>query len=183
MTAVIRRTSMQDRPQMPAASGEVTSEEEAKDSLGNPGIPALQSSLAEHRIVDVEPRTEGPMAEVPKVGESSAPDSAESGSKGEKEKGELSPEDQQRRAEEKYKTKGLSHGCRQSWDLRLRGEKGPQDQQPVPLGIKRQPNPARGSKGCRPRRPRRVEAQGGDSIHGDCGVHLCILGPTHGLER
>ncbi len=35
-------------------------------------------------------------------------------------------EDQRRRAEEEYdKTKGLSHGCRQSWDLRLRGEKGP----------------------------------------------------------
>jgi hypothetical protein len=73
MTAVIWRTSMQDRPQMPAASREVTSKEEAKDSLGDPGVPALQSSLAEHRIVDVEPRTEGPMAEVPKVGESSAP--------------------------------------------------------------------------------------------------------------
>ncbi len=90
MTAVIRRTSMQYRP---AASGEVTCEEEAKDSLGDAGVPALQSSLAEHRIVDVEPTTEGPMAEVPKVGESSAPDSAESGSKGGKEKEELSPED------------------------------------------------------------------------------------------
>ncbi len=44
----------------------------------------------------------------------------------EKEKMEVSLEDQRRRAEEEYdKTKGLSHGCRQSWDLRLRGEKGP----------------------------------------------------------
>ncbi len=126
MTAVIWRTSIQDRLQVPMAPGEVTSEEEAKDSLGGLEAPVLQSSLTEHRIINVEPRTEGPMAEVPKVGENSAPNSAESGSKGEKEKAGVSLEERRQQAEEEYdKTRGLSHGCRQSWDLRLRGEKGP----------------------------------------------------------
>jgi hypothetical protein len=86
MTAVIQRTSMQDRLQEPAVPEEVASEEEAKDSLEDLEVPALQSSLVEHRIVNMEPRTEGPTAEVPKVEESSAPNSAQSGSKGEKEK-------------------------------------------------------------------------------------------------
>jgi hypothetical protein len=126
MTAVIRRTTMQDRLQVPAMLEEVAGEAEGKDSLGDLEVPALQSSLMEHRIVNVEPRTEGPTAEVPKVDVSSAPNSAESGSKGEKEKAGVSLEDRRQRAEEEYdKTKGLSHGCRQSWDLRLRGEKGP----------------------------------------------------------
>jgi hypothetical protein len=86
MTAVIQRTSMQDRLQEPAVPKEVASEEEAKDSLEDLEVPALQSSLVEHRIVNMEPRTEGPTAEVPKVEESSAPNRAQSGSKGEKEK-------------------------------------------------------------------------------------------------
>ncbi len=35
-------------------------------------------------------------------------------------------EEQRRRAEEEYdKLGGLIHGCRQSWDLRMREEKGP----------------------------------------------------------
>ncbi|MFO0005248.1 MAG: hypothetical protein ACK559_29395, partial [bacterium] len=45
-----------------------------------------------------------------------------------KERGELWPslEEQRRRAEEEYnRLGGLSHGCRQSWDLRMREEKGP----------------------------------------------------------
>jgi len=66
------------------------------------------------------------MAEVPKVDASSTPTSAEPGSKGEKEKVGVSLEDRRQRAEEEYdRTRGLSHGFRQSWDLRLRGEKGP----------------------------------------------------------
>ncbi len=42
--------------------------------------------------------------------------------------GEVWPslEEQRRRAEEEFdKLGGLSHGCRQSWDLRMREEKGP----------------------------------------------------------
>jgi hypothetical protein len=89
-------------------------------------VPALRSSLVEHRIVDVEPRAKGPRDEIPKAEENSAPDSAESGSRGEEKRKEPSLEDQRRRAEKvDDKTKGLSRGCRQSWDLRLRGEKGP----------------------------------------------------------
>ncbi len=115
MTAVIRRTSMKDKLQVPAAPEEVAVEEEGKDSLGDLEVPALQSSLTEHRIVNVELRAEGPTAEVPKVDESSAPISAEPGSKGEKEKAGVSLEDRRQRAEEEYdKTRGLSHGCRQS---------------------------------------------------------------------
>ncbi len=64
--------------------------------------------------------------ETPWAEEISAPDGAESGGRGEEKKKEPSLEDLRRRAEEEYdKTKGLSRGCRQSWDLRLRGEKGP----------------------------------------------------------
>jgi hypothetical protein len=86
MTAVIRRTSMQDRLQEPAVSGKVASEEGERDSLEELEVPALRSSLEEHRIIDVEPRAEGPMAEVPEVEENLAPNNAESGSRGEKEK-------------------------------------------------------------------------------------------------
>jgi hypothetical protein len=73
MTAVIWRTSTQDRLQEPAVPGEAASEEEAGDSLEDPEVPALQSSLVEHRIVDVEPRTEGPTAEVPRWKETLPP--------------------------------------------------------------------------------------------------------------
>ncbi len=125
MTAVIRKTLMQDRLQVPAVPAEGAGGEQAKDSLEDLEVPVLQSSLTEHRIVDVEPRTEGPTAEVPEVEEGSIPIRAEPGSRGEKEKAEVSLEDQRRRAEEEYdRTRGLSHDCRQSWDLRPRGEKG-----------------------------------------------------------
>jgi hypothetical protein len=106
--------------------GEGASRAGSRDSLEELETPALQSSLREHRIVDVEPRAEAPGMETPRTKENSAPDSAESGGRGEEKKEEPSLEDQRRRAEEDYdKTKGLSRGCRQSWDLRLRGEKGP----------------------------------------------------------
>ncbi len=126
MTAVIRRASMQDRTPEPATPGECASREGSRGSWEELEVPALRSSLVEHRIVDVEPRAEGPRAEIPKAEENSNPNSSVPGGRGEKEKKETSLEDQRRRAEEEYDTtKGLNHGCRQSWDLRLRGEKGP----------------------------------------------------------
>ncbi len=122
MTAVIRQVAVQGRTPEPATPGEGASRAGSRDSSEEPEVPALQSSLGEHRIVDVEPRAEGPRRETPRAEENSAPDSAESGSRGEEKKKEPSLEDQRRRAEEEYdKTKGLSRGCRQSWDLRLRG--------------------------------------------------------------
>jgi hypothetical protein len=55
-----------------------------------------------------------------------SPNSAELGDKREEKNEWPSLVDQRRRAEEEYdKLRGLSHGCRQSWDLRMREEKGP----------------------------------------------------------
>jgi hypothetical protein len=126
MTAVIWQVAVQGRTPELATPGEGASQAGSRDSLEEPEVPALQSSLGEHRIVDVEPRAEGPRRETPWAEENSAPDSARSDSRGEEKKKEPSLEDQRRRAEEEYdKVGGLSRGCRQSWDLRLRGEKGP----------------------------------------------------------
>jgi hypothetical protein len=89
-----------------------------------------------------------------------------------------------RKEEEEYdRTRGLSHGCRQSWDLRLRGEKGP--------GLKinglfhwasgdslilHEVAKTAGLEGHGARR--KVS-----TLYMGSGVHLCVLGPTHGLER
>ncbi len=144
MTAVIRRTSMQDRLQVPAMLGEVTGEEEAKDSLEDLEVPALQSSLTEHRIVNVEPRAEGPTAEVPKVDESSAPNCAEPGTKGGMEKAGVSLEDRRQRAEEEYDRTGTEPWLQAKLGPEVKRGKGtrPQDQWAVSLGVGRQPDPA-----------------------------------------
>jgi hypothetical protein len=89
--------------------------------------PALQSSMEEHRIVDIQEPAPGPS----KPGEpQKEPDPSPSSVREDnrREKGEIWPslEEQRRRAEEEYnRLGGLSHGCRQSWDLRMREEKGP----------------------------------------------------------
>jgi hypothetical protein len=95
MTAVIRRASMQDRTPEPATPGEGVSQKGSRGSLEEMEVPALGSSLGEHRIVDVEPRAEGPRVEIPRAEENSALDSVESGSRGEEKKKEC-----------RWKTKG-----------------------------------------------------------------------------
>ncbi len=88
--------------------------------------PALQSSTGEHRIVDVEPKTGTLGSEGPQEGGDPSPSSAERGDRREERNEWPSLEEQRRRAEEENdKLGGLSHGCRQSWDLRMREEKGP----------------------------------------------------------
>jgi hypothetical protein len=67
MTGVIRRASMQDRAPEPATPGEGASRRESRGSLEELEVPALQSSLVGHRIVDVEPRTEEPRVEIPRA--------------------------------------------------------------------------------------------------------------------
>ena len=97
------------------------------ESSGELEVPALQSSMGEHRIVDIQEPAPGPS----KPGEpQKEPDPSPSSVRGDdrREKGETWPslEEQRRRAEEEYnRLGGLSHGCRQSWDLRMREEKGP----------------------------------------------------------
>ncbi len=53
MTAVIRRASTQDRAPEPATPGEGESRKGSRGPLEEMEVPALQSSLVEHRIVDV----------------------------------------------------------------------------------------------------------------------------------
>jgi hypothetical protein len=115
MTAVIRQVAVQGRTPEPATPGEAASQAWSRVSSEEPKVPALQSSLGEHRIVDVEPRAEEPGGENPRVEENPAPGNAGFGSKGDKKKEEPSLEDRRRRAEEEYdKIRGLSRGCRQA---------------------------------------------------------------------
>jgi hypothetical protein len=127
VTAVIRQVAVQgkalelnvpEEDEVSMGSGEFSEELEA---------PALKSSLEEHRIVDVQRPVSGPSKpresqEEPKT----PPGGVERDDR--KENGEPWPslEEQRRRAEEEYnRLGGLSHGCRQSWDLRMREERGP----------------------------------------------------------
>ncbi|MFN9940700.1 MAG: hypothetical protein ACK56I_14600, partial [bacterium] len=105
-------------------SGEDETSMGSGESTGELEAPALKSSLEEHRIVDVQMPVSGPS----KPGESQEePKAPPSGVKKDdrREDGEPWPslEEQRRRAEEEYnRLGGLSHGCRQSWDLRMREE-------------------------------------------------------------
>jgi hypothetical protein len=89
--------------------------------------PALQGNMGEHRIVDIQEPAPGPL----KPGEpQEEPKTSPSGVKKDdrREDREIWPslEEQRRRAEEEYEKRGgLTHGCRQSWDLRMREGKGP----------------------------------------------------------
>ncbi len=97
------------------------------ESSGELEIPALQSNMEEHRIVDIQEPAPGPSKpEEPHEDPNPSPSSVKKGDR--REDGEVWPslEEQRRQAEEEYdKLGGLSHGCRQSWDLRMREEKGP----------------------------------------------------------
>jgi hypothetical protein len=83
--------------------------------------------MGEHRIVDIQEPAPGPSKPgEPQEDPNPSPSSVKEGDR--REDGEVWPslEEQRRRAEEEYnKLRGLSHGCRQSWDLRMREEKGP----------------------------------------------------------
>ncbi len=124
VTAAIRQVAVQGKALelvMPEESADRTGSRDSSEELE---APALQSSTGEHRIVDIEPRTGTLGPEEPQEEGDPSPSSAETGNRRE-EKNEWPLEEQRRRAEEEYdKLGGLSHGCRQSWDLRMREEKG-----------------------------------------------------------
>jgi hypothetical protein len=95
MTAVIWQVAVQGRTPEPVTPGEGASLAGSTDSSEKLEVPALQNSLGEHRIVDVEPRAEGPRRETTRAEENSAPDSARSGSRGKR-----------RKRSRRWKTKG-----------------------------------------------------------------------------
>jgi hypothetical protein len=127
VTAVIRQVAVQGK----ALELNVSEEDENGTGSGESSeeleTPTLQSSMGEHRIVDIQEPAPGP----PKPGEpkeepNPSPSSVERDDRGEDGETWPSLEEQRRRAEEEYsKPGGLSHGCRQSWDLRMREKKGP----------------------------------------------------------
>ncbi len=67
MTAVIRQVAVQGRALELAMPGESADRTGSRDSLEELETPALQSSLEEHRIVDIEPRAGAPGIETPQV--------------------------------------------------------------------------------------------------------------------
>jgi hypothetical protein len=127
VTAVIRQVAVQGK----ALELEVSEGDEdgagSGESSGELEVPTLQSSMGEHRIVDIqEPATGHSKPGEPQEEPKPFPSSVKKDDR--REDGEVWPslEEQRRRAEEEYeKLGGLSHGCRQSWDLRMREEKGP----------------------------------------------------------
>jgi hypothetical protein len=126
VTAAIRQVAVQGKALEMVMSEEGTDPTGSRNSLEELEVPALRSSTREHKIVDIEPRAETPGLETPQEEEDPYPSSAETGDRREEKSEWPSLEEQRRRAEEEYgKLRGLSHGCRQSWDLRMREEKGP----------------------------------------------------------
>ncbi len=127
VTAVIRQVAVQGK------ALELGMPEEDADGAGSgesseePEVPTLQSSMEEHRIVDIQEPAPG--TSKPKKSQEEAnpsPSSAKKGDRREERNEWSSLEEQRRRAEEEYdKLGGLSHGCRQSWDLRMREERRP----------------------------------------------------------
>ncbi len=126
VTAAIRQAAVQGKALELVMPNEGADRTGSKDSLEKLEAPALRSSTGEHRIVDIEPRTGTLGSETPQEEGDPSPSSAESGDRREEKNEWPSLQEQRRRAEEEYdKLGGLSHGCRQSWDLRMREEKGP----------------------------------------------------------
>jgi hypothetical protein len=126
VTAVIRQVAVQGKALelvMPEENADWTGSGESSEELE---APVLQSSTGEHRIVDTEPApgalgSGGSQEEV-----NPSPSSTKKGDRREEKNEWPSLEEQRKRAEEEYdKLGGLSHGCRQSWDLRMWEEKGP----------------------------------------------------------
>jgi hypothetical protein len=126
VTTAIRQAAVQSKALELAMPEEGADRTGSRDSLEELEAPTLQSSTEEHRIVDIEPRTGAPGRETPQGGEDQLPNGTEPGRKREERSEWPSLEEQRRRAVEEYDILGgLSHGCRQSWDLRMREEKGP----------------------------------------------------------
>jgi hypothetical protein len=127
VTAVIRQVAVQGKALELAVPEEDEDGADSGESSGELEIPALQSNMEEQRIVDIQEPAPGPSKpEEPHEDPNPSPSSVKKGDR--REDGEVWPslEEQRRRAEEEYdKLGGLSHGCRQSWDLRMREEKGP----------------------------------------------------------
>ncbi len=127
VTAVIRQVAVQGKALELVMPEEDTDGAGSGESSEEPEVPALQSSMEEHRIVDTQEPVPG--ASKPKGSQEEAnpsPSSAKKGDRREERNEWPSLEEQRRQAKEEYdKLGGLSHGCRQSWDLRMREEKGP----------------------------------------------------------
>jgi hypothetical protein len=140
VTAVIRKVAVQGKALelvMPEEGADCTGSRESSEKLE---APALQSSTGEHRIVDIEPAPGALGSEGSQEEGNPSPSSAEKGDRREEKNEWPSLEEQRRRAEEEYgKLGGLSHGCRQSWDLRMREEK---NQWTLPLDLRGQPHTA-----------------------------------------
>ncbi len=127
VTAVIRQVAVQGKALELAMPEEDEDGAGSGESSGELEVPALQSSTEKHRIVDIQESAPGPSRpKEPQEDPNPSPSSVKKGDRREDSEEWLSLEEQRRRAEEKYdKLGGLSHGCRQSWDLRMREEKGP----------------------------------------------------------
>jgi hypothetical protein len=125
VTAIIRQVAVQGKALELVMPGEDADGAGPGESSRELEVPALQSSMEEHRIVDIQEPAPG----APKPGGSQgemdpSPSSARKGDRREERNEWPSLEEQRRRAEEEYdKLGGLSHGCRQCWDLRMREEK------------------------------------------------------------
>jgi hypothetical protein len=68
VTAAIRQAAMQGKALELVMPEEGTDRTGPRDSLEELETPALQSSIEEHRIVDIEPRTGAPELGMPQVG-------------------------------------------------------------------------------------------------------------------
>jgi hypothetical protein len=111
VTAAIRQVAVQGKALELVMPEEGTDRTGSRDSLEELETPALQSSVEEHRIVDIEPRTGAPGLEVPQVEGDPSSNSDESGDRREGTNEWPSLEEQRRRAEEEYDKLGsLSHG-------------------------------------------------------------------------
>jgi hypothetical protein len=126
VTAVIRQVAVHGK------ALELVMPEEDVDCAGSgesseePEVLVLQSSTGEHRIVDIEPAPGAPAPGGSQEEVNPSPGGAKEGDRREEKNKWPSLEEQRRRAEEENdKLGGLSHGCRQSWDLRMQEEKGP----------------------------------------------------------
>jgi hypothetical protein len=126
VTAVIRQVAVQGKALelvMPEKGADCAGSGESSEE---PEVLVLQSRAGEHRIVDIEPAPGTSGSGGSREEANPSPSSTKEGDRREEKNEWPSLEEQRRRAEEEYdKLGGLSHGCRQSWDLRMREEKGP----------------------------------------------------------
>ena len=122
VTAVIRQVAVQGKALELAMPEEDEEGAGCGESSGELEVPLLQSSMEGHRIVDIqEPAPSPSRPEEPREEAHPSPSGVRKDDRREDREEWPSLEEQRRRAEEEYdKLGGLSHGCRQSWDLRMR---------------------------------------------------------------